>query len=124
MVNFYAEWCRFSQVVVRNTRKRNVLLIICPLLSSLAPVPQMLMPIYQRTAEILAESGVSAAVAKVNCEASPALAAAHSISKYPTLKVVRNGKFARREYRGERSAKAISEFLINLTKPAFTVVQE
>ena len=33
------------------------------------------------------------------------------ISKYPTLKYVRNGIVAKREYRGQRTAEAFVEFI-------------
>lgn len=33
------------------------------------------------------------------------------ITKYPTLKVIRNGQPAKREYRGQRSAVAFHEFI-------------
>ncbi len=82
----------------------------------------MLMPVYERAGELLAESDVSAGVARVDCEDSPPLAAAHHITKYPTLKVARHGRYIKREYRGERSAKAIAEYLLSLVAPAYTVL--
>ena len=33
------------------------------------------------------------------------------VSKYPTLKLVRYGELVKREYRGQRSVEAISEFI-------------
>jgi endoplasmic reticulum resident protein 44 len=33
------------------------------------------------------------------------------ISKYPTLKVIRNGQSTKREYRGQRSAEAFLSFI-------------
>ena len=38
------------------------------------------------------------------------------ITKYPTLKYVRNGQLAKREYRGQRSADAFLQFVKEQTK--------
>jgi endoplasmic reticulum resident protein 44 len=38
---------------------------------------------------------------KVNCEKEQAVASKFQITKYPTLKVVRNGQVTKREYRGK-----------------------
>lgn len=39
------------------------------------------------------------------------IASRFHITKYPTLKVIRNGQPAKREYRGQRSAEAFVEFV-------------
>ena len=45
----------------------------------------------------------------------------HNIRKYPTLKVTRHGIFLRREYRNERTAEAIMEFISKaLENPVIT----
>lgn len=89
MVNFYADWCRFSQ---------------------------MLNPIYDGTASHLGQLDVGERIvlAKVNSEMEKALAMRFKITKYPTLKLFRDGKLLRKEYRGERSAAAIIDFLSQL----------
>ena len=42
---------------------------------------------------------------------SASVASRFHISKYPTLKVVRNGVQAKREYRGQRSVEAFVEYI-------------
>lgn len=48
---------------------------------------------------------------KVDCDKESALASRFHISKYPTLKIIRNGLPIKREYRGQRSADAFLEFV-------------
>ena len=48
---------------------------------------------------------------KVNCEKESSVASRFHISKYPTLKVIRNGEVTKREYRGARTADAFLEFV-------------
>ncbi|KAH8397745.1 hypothetical protein KR222_000323, partial [Zaprionus bogoriensis] len=48
---------------------------------------------------------------KVDCDKETAIASRFHISKYPTLKIVRNGQLSKREYRGQRSADAFLEFV-------------
>lgn len=45
------------------------------------------------------------------CCVTAAVAARFHISKYPTLKVIRNGQPTKREYRGQRSVEAFQEFI-------------
>lgn len=40
-----------------------------------------------------------------------AIASRFHITKYPTLKVIRNGQPTKREYRGQRSVEAFEEFI-------------
>lgn len=84
-VNFYADWCRFSQ---------------------------MLKPIFEQTADILKEEYTSQdlILAKIDCENEQDLCQRYSVSKYPTLKVFRNGKPTRREFRGQRTVDGLSKF--------------
>lgn len=42
---------------------------------------------------------------------SASVAARFHITKYPTLKVIRNGQPTKREYRGQRSAEAFVDFV-------------
>lgn len=48
---------------------------------------------------------------KVDCDQESAVASRFHISKYPTLKIIRNGQTTKREYRGQRSAEAFAEFV-------------
>lgn len=50
-------------------------------------------------------------MAKVNCEKESTVASKYHISKYPTLKIIRNGEITKKEYRGQRSADAFLEFV-------------
>jgi endoplasmic reticulum resident protein 44 len=50
-------------------------------------------------------------LAKVNCDQETAIAQKFAITKYPTLKIVRNGETAKKEYRGQRSADAFLEYV-------------
>lgn len=49
--------------------------------------------------------------AKVNCDVESAVAQKFHITKYPTLKIVRNGVTSKKEYRGQRSADAFLEYV-------------
>lgn len=60
--------------------------------------------------EAFPESG-KVVLAKVNCDVDSAIAQKFSITKYPTLKIVRNGQTAKKEYRGQRSADAFLEYV-------------
>lgn len=86
-INFYAEWCRFSNI---------------------------LQPIFDEAAdkvrEEFQESG-RVVMAKVDCDKENSVASRFHISKYPTLKIIRNGQPTKREYRGQRSAEAFQEFV-------------
>ncbi|CAN8000867.1 unnamed protein product, partial [Ixodes pacificus] len=44
------------------------------------------------------------------------IAAKYHITKYPTLKVVRNGQVVKREYRGQRSVDALKDYVLGLLK--------
>ncbi|EGD77808.1 hypothetical protein PTSG_08898 [Salpingoeca rosetta] len=94
LVNFYANWCRFSQ---------------------------MLKPIYEQAALLLGDS-VNARLGSVDCESPDAQQqkTLNAISKYPTIKVYRNGRPLRQEYRGQRSAVAIEKFVRELLAPPVT----
>jgi endoplasmic reticulum resident protein 44 len=86
-INFYAEWCRFSNI---------------------------LQPIFDEAAdkvrEEFQESG-RVVMGKVDCDKENSVASRFHISKYPTLKIIRNGQPTKREYRGQRSAEAFQEFV-------------
>lgn len=87
LINFYADWCRFSN---------------------------MLQPIFDEAADKVREAFPDqgrVVLAKVNCDTETAVAQKFHITKYPTLKVVRNGQTAKKEYRGQRSAEAFLEYV-------------
>lgn len=85
-INFYADWCRFSN---------------------------MLAPLWDEGADkINAElAGQSVLVGKIDCDAEASLGTRFHITKYPTIKYVRNGQLAKKEYRGQRSAQAFLDFV-------------
>lgn len=86
-MNFYAEWCRFSNI---------------------------LQPIFDEAADkVRAEFPEEGRVVmgKVDCDKESAIASRFHISKYPTLKVIRNGQPTKREYRGARTVEAFVEFV-------------
>lgn len=86
-VNFYANWCRFSQ---------------------------MLDPIYNELADKVAreypQPGL-VVIGKVDCDSEGALAAKYHVNKYPTLKLYRYGQMTKKEYRGARQADAFMDFI-------------
>lgn len=91
-LNFYADWCRFSQ---------------------------MLNPIFHEAAQQVqteCKEPNKVLFGKVDCDQESAIAARFHISKYPTLKLLRNGVAMKREYRGSRTTEALKEFILNLLK--------
>ena len=88
-INFYADWCRFSNI---------------------------LMPTFEEAADkitALYPDAGKVVMAKVDCDKENSIASRFHITKYPTLKVIRNGQPAKREYRGQRSVDAFVEFIKN-----------
>ncbi|XP_063974958.1 endoplasmic reticulum resident protein 44 isoform X2 [Diachasmimorpha longicaudata] len=86
-INFYAEWCHFSN---------------------------MLGPVFDEAADKIMEAFPEAnkvVMGKVDCDAESSVASRFHISKYPTLKIIRNGVPAKREYRGQRSTEAFVKFI-------------
>lgn len=49
--------------------------------------------------------------ARVDCDQHSDIAQRYRITKYPTLKLFRNGMMMKREYRGQRSVTAIADFI-------------
>ncbi|NP_001180332.1 endoplasmic reticulum protein 44 L homeolog precursor [Xenopus laevis] len=87
LVNFYADWCRFSQ---------------------------MLHPIFEEASNIIQEEYPDknkVVFARVDCDQHSEIAQRYRISKYPTLKLFRNGMMMKREYRGQRSVTAIADYI-------------
>uniref|UniRef100_UPI0037E7E6C9 endoplasmic reticulum resident protein 44 n=1 Tax=Semicossyphus pulcher TaxID=241346 RepID=UPI0037E7E6C9 len=87
LVNFYADWCRFSQ---------------------------MLHPIFEEASNVVREefpNTKQVVFARVDCDQHSDIAQRYRITKYPTLKLFRNGMMMKREYRGQRSVVAIADFI-------------
>lgn len=96
-LNFYADWCRFSQ---------------------------MLKPVFEKAAATLhSELPEKVLLGKIDCDKEKDLCnSPFHVTKYPTLKVVRHGQVARREFRGQRSADAIVSYVKEqLVDPVKTV---
>lgn len=96
-VNFYADWCRFSQI---------------------------LKPVFEEASkkvkdEIQEEGKV--AFAKIDCDSESSIAAQYHISKYPTLKLFRNGEPLKKEYRGQRSVDALAAFIKEQVKDVIEI---
>ncbi|XP_067928548.1 endoplasmic reticulum resident protein 44-like [Watersipora subatra] len=87
-VNFYADWCRFSQ---------------------------MLAPVFAEGSDLIAKDFPAGngkiAFAKVDCDRQTAIAQKYKVNKYPTLKLFVYGEPIKREYRGQRSAEAFDKFI-------------
>jgi len=86
-VNFYADWCRFSR---------------------------MLAPIFEEASNLVAKEFPSSGdvlFAKVDCDAQPTIAQKYSVNKYPTMKLFRNGVMMKKEYRGQRTANSLADFV-------------
>jgi endoplasmic reticulum resident protein 44 len=81
-VNFYADWCRFSQ---------------------------MLTPVFEETSNKFSDPKV--VFGSVDCDREVGVAQKYNINKYPTLKLFRAGQLAKREYRGQRSVESLEEYV-------------
>lgn len=72
------------------------------------------MPVFDEAAgkvqEKFPESG-RVVMGKVDCDKENSISSRFHITKYPTLKLIRNGQPAKREYRGQRSTEAFVEFI-------------
>ncbi|XP_033728307.1 endoplasmic reticulum resident protein 44-like [Pecten maximus] len=86
-VNFYADWCRFSQI--------------------LTPI---FLEASNKISEEFPQSG-RVVFGKVDADRESTIAAENHISKYPTLKLYRNGQVMKKEYRGSRSADALANYI-------------
>lgn len=86
-INFYADWCRFSQILT---------------------------PVFEEASNKIKEEFPAQgkiAFGKVDCDSESDIASQYHISKYPTLKLVRNGQLIKKEYRGQRSVDALVQFV-------------
>lgn len=85
IVNFYTDWCRFCH---------------------------LLKPVLEETAAIVdARYGEQVVVAQLNCDEEPRIRDFFHITKYPTLKIIRNGLTTRSEYRSQRTTEALLNFI-------------
>lgn len=72
------------------------------------------MPVFDEAAAKVAEEFPEVGkvvMGKVDCDKENSIATRFHITKYPTLKVIRNGQPAKREYRGQRSTDAFVTFI-------------
>ena len=58
----------------------------------------------------------------MDCDVESEISSRFHISKYPTLKLVMNGKHLKKEFRGQRSVEAISTYVRDLLKDPVTHV--
>jgi len=86
-INFYANWCRFSQ---------------------------MLNPIYDQLADKVTKEFSQqdlVLIGKVDCDAQPSISTKYHVNKYPTLKLYRHGVITKREYRGARQIDVLFDYI-------------
>ncbi|KAK6961137.1 endoplasmic reticulum resident protein 44 [Biomphalaria glabrata] len=86
IVNFYADWCRFSQILAPTFEEAG------KKVKEELPVPGKVV------------------FAKVDCDRETGIAGRYRINKYPTLKLFRGGNIVKKEYRGQRSVEALVQF--------------
>ncbi len=89
IVNFYADWCYFSQQLK-------------PVFDETAIQVKQLFPTYGQVT-----------LGKVDCDRETAIAQTYNVNKYPMLKIFIGGKMAKGEYRGQRSVEALVTFVQN-----------
>jgi len=95
-INFYADWCHFSQ--------------------QLSPI------IDQLSNKVAQEIKLpnKLVIARVDCDKEVSISRQYKVSKYPTLKLVRDGVEMKREYRGQRSVDALFDFLKDQMRDVIT----
>lgn len=74
----------------------------------------MLHPIFEEASNVIKEEYPNenqVVFARVDCDQHSDIAQRYRISKYPTLKLFRNGMMMKREYRGQRSVKALADYI-------------
>ncbi|EDV26329.1 uncharacterized protein TRIADDRAFT_37324 [Trichoplax adhaerens] len=97
IVNFYADWCHFSQ---------------------------SLKPIFDQASDEIQREFPTVMLAKVNCITQANVANKYHVNKYPTLKLYRDGRVLKKEYRGQRTAEAFKEFVRVQMKDDIEVVPD
>jgi len=98
-INFYADWCRFSN---------------------------MLAPLWDEGADLITKelAGRSVLVGKVDCDKHGNLGTRFHITKYPTIKYIRNGETGKKEYRGQRSAEGFLDFVKEQIKDPVVEIED
>lgn len=74
----------------------------------------MLMPVFDDAADAVSKAGYDngkVVMGKVDCDKEAAIATRFHITKYPTLKLFRNGLPAKKEYRGKKNFKVYFRWL-------------
>ncbi|XP_070570615.1 endoplasmic reticulum resident protein 44-like isoform X2 [Ptychodera flava] len=61
---------------------------------------------------------------ELDCDANGEISSRYHISKYPTLKLFRNGRVAKREYRGQRSRDAFQNFIKQQLQDPITALEQ
>ncbi|OAF69394.1 hypothetical protein A3Q56_02845 [Intoshia linei] len=89
IINYYASWCRFSQ---------------------------MLEGPYAKAAPKAFEINANTRYGKVNCVAENVLCGNHKVSKYPTLLIYMHGVKLKAEYNGARDTDALVKFVLDRIK--------
>lgn len=100
VVNFYADWCRFCH---------------------------LLKPVLEETAAIVDTQypqDNQVVVAQINCDEEPRIRDFFHITKYPTLKIIRNGLATRSEYRSQRTTEALLNFIAEELKDPVMDLEE
>ncbi|CAB3408819.1 unnamed protein product [Caenorhabditis bovis] len=83
-VNFYADWCRFSQ---------------------------MLKPIFAEASTKFDGMKGKVAFASLDADKHNDISMRYHVNKYPTLKLFRDGEVSMREYRSSRSVEAFTDYI-------------
>lgn len=99
-LNFYTDWCRFSQ-------------ILAPVFDEAATKINQEFP----------EAG-QVLFGKIDCDKESAIAGRYHVNKYPTLKLIQNGKVMKREYRGQRSVEALSSHIRSLLSDPIVYISQ
>merc|ERR1719431_2026255 len=68
--------------------------------------------------------GKSVIVGKVDCDKHGDLGTKYHITKYPTIKYIRNGEVGKKEYRGQRSAEGFLDFVKEQIKDPVVEIQD
>lgn len=72
------------------------------------------MPIFDEAADAISKEFPEVGkvvMGKVDCDKESGISTRFHITKYPTLKIIRNGLPAKKEYRGQRSVEAFTSFV-------------
>ncbi|KHN71948.1 Thioredoxin domain-containing protein C06A6.5 [Toxocara canis] len=109
-VNFYADWCRFSQQL------KPIFMEASEKFKDFPPGKVAWASVdSDRQGEIAQKyhdfPPGKVAWASVDSDRQGEIAQKYHVNKYPTLKLFRNGELVKKEYRGQRSVEALSSFV-------------